>query len=837
MTPVIGPQFALVELSRLRIPPFMFYLTNRSVGSVSKLCRRIVLLLAVLVWPNVVRGVSASSDSAKPRPVPAPVSSAITESCIFCHEGPDAEGGFDLASLSGDLTNPAVMKRWMRVHDRTKSGEMPPPDMELDPEARAAVVKNTDRWIRTFERQVDSFYGRVRGRQLSHIQLERTLQDLLCIDRKLSRMLPADTRTHGFYGIAEGQSVSHYQIQSHLRLVDAALDAAADRLIGGRPKTLELDAKGIARKNPKSRNREPELRKGYALVWASQMAYYGRISPTRAPETGWYRITVKASAENKPKDHGVWCSVRSGLCVSSAPQLHWIGSFEAQNPAKQWTFEAYIEKDHVLEIRPADRTLKQGRFQGGQVGAGEGDGQNLSGVNLHSLRIERIYPEGDDDAARKALFGDLDIKLDHKPTRVRLPAAKSGQLINQLRVFASRAFRRPVSEDDLRPYVEMLRRDLRSDVPKVEALRNAYRTVLCSPRFLYHIEGQSNGRLDDHSIANRLSYFLTGGPPDEELRLAADEGLLIDDREILSQANRLLDGEGLDRFVDDFADQWLDLIDIDFTDPDNRLFPAFDTIVQNAMLEETRQTVRKLMADNAPARKLIDPRFTYLNSRLARFYGMPDKAKGEMALVKLDAGNVRGGLLGQGAIQKVTANGTDTSPVLRGVWISEKIFGYEIPPPPENVPAIEPDIRGAKTIREQLSKHTSSEQCAACHKVIDPSGYALENFDPSGSWRDRYVTARNRRSPKKQPPVDASFKMPNGKPFDDYLEFRSMVAKDQSRLARAFAGHLLTYATGASVRYSDRDDLDRIVEQTKAGQYRLRDILDSVVTSPLFVTK
>lgn len=260
--------------------------------------------------------------------------------------------------------------------------------------------------------------------------------------------------------------------------------------------------------------------------------------------------------------------------------------------------------------------------------------------------------------------------------------------------------------------------------------RAGYRALLCSPRFLYFYE--QPGPLNGYAIASRLSYLLWNRMPDDELLRLAGESKLREQDVIRGEVDRMLKDPRGRRFVEDFAAQWLDLSQIDFTEPDRKLYPGFDLVVQQSMLDETHAFVEKMLRDDLSVGNLLDSDFTFLNSRLARFYGIDGVAGDKLRPVKLEPDDHRGGLLTQGAILKITANGTTTSPVIRGVWVSERLLGVDIPPPPQNVPAIEPGIRGAKSIREMLAKHKSDASCASCHVKIDPPGFALENYDPGG---------------------------------------------------------------------------------------------------------
>lgn len=764
-----------------------------------------------------------------------PMSEFFASHCLDCHSGPDGEGGLDLTTIGTPLADPANFARWVRIHDRVRDGEMPPADYgQPDSGETERFLAGLGEPLRLEQERQWATEGRVRGRRLTNHQLERTLQDLLAIDVPLASLMSEEPRHDGFTNVADHQSISHFHLESHLKVVDHALDAAFDRAgEDGAVWRRDYGPKDLARANPKKRNRDPEMREGLAVVWSSGLIFYGRITSTKVKRDGWYRVTFRASAVKKPADHGVWCSVRSGPCVSSAPLLNWVGSFEATDEPQEWTFETWIPSGQMLEIRPADAKLKRARFQGGQVGVGEGEPQDVPGVALHSMTIERIHPGGDVADVRERLFGDLPMAMRNGRPEVD-EAVTAEALRAQWTRFASRAFRRPASDSELARYDELARAVLDSGQSPTDALRAAYRAILCSPRFLYFQEPV--GALDGHAIASRLSYLIGNTMPDPQLRRLADEGRLADPDTIRQEVDRLL---GTDRgrdFVRDFAGQWLDLVDIDFTEPDRKLYPDFDIVVQNAMLAETHAFLQDLLDRDASVGELLAADYTFLNSRLARFYGLDGVVGDAIRRVALPDGSPRGGLLAHGSILKVTANGTDTSPVLRGVWVSERLLGQPIPPPPENVPAVEPDIRGATTIRELLEKHKSDSSCAGCHRKIDPPGYALENFDAAGRWRDTYVRLSGGR-PRPGAVIDASETLPDGRAFAGFDEFRRHVSSDVPMIAKNLAEKWLVYGTGGPVSFADREDVGRIVARAAEHDFGFRSLLHAVATSPTFLTK
>lgn len=694
----------------------------------------------------------------------------------------------------------------------------------------------TKRWLNRHQHNQNVTQGRVRARRLTNLQLERTLQHLLGIDIPLAVHMPDEPRINGFTNVASGQSMSHFQLQTHLAVVDVALEEAFRRCLSAPDETRRVfTAPEIVRKDPKRRCREPELLDGKAVVWMSGTTFYGRIPVTTARDEGWYRIKVKASALNMPENGGVWCSVRTGPCVSSAPLLGWSGGFEATGAVREWLFEAWLPRGHMFEIRPGDSTLKSGKFRGGQIGAGEGTPQNVPGLAIDSLTLERFHKGPSNESIRRRLFGELEFKWDRQSRSGILISDTPGENIARLMTqFADRAFRRPVSAEVVAPYIQLVQQGLDDGIPIHVALRGGYRAILCSPRFLHFHE--TPGPLDNHALAARLSYFLWNSRPDAKLTKLADAGQIQTPKILQQQVNRMLKDDRGQDFVKDFTAEWLDLSEIDFTEPDRKLYSGFDVIVQQSMLAETHEFLRKMIRDNSSITNLIDSNYTFLNSRLARYYRI-NRVKGDsLRQVSLRPEDRRGGLLTHGSIMKVTANGTTTSPVIRGVWISERLLGVEIPPTPEGVPAIEPDIRGARTIREMLAKHKADSSCASCHVKIDPPGFALENFDPSGRWRDRYVSVvkgKRRQGPK----VNPEFDLADGRHFSSLKEFQTLIVSDDDVLAANMARQLLTYGTGAPCGFADREVVDRVVRQTDWNQHGLRSLIQAVVASSVFRTK
>ena len=443
----------------------------------------------------------------------------------------------------------------------------------------------------------------------------------------------------------------------------------------------------------------------------------------------------------------------------------------------------------------------------------------------------------------------------YRRTRVKAPLHNTLQFVSTqpkqdaerlITSFAHSAFRG--APTDARPFVALVHRWLDEGVDFTAAMRAGYKAVLTSSAFLYHQGGSAQPILASHEIAERLAFFLWGSMPDEEL-LQADLG---DPQELRAQTERLLADARANRFLDNFLGQWLDQRLLDFTAPDSDLYPEFSELMQWSIGEETRVFFRELLERDLSVRNVVDSDFAMLNDTLARHYGIPGVSGSHLQRVKLPADSVRGGVMTQASVLKVTANGTTTSPVVRGKWVLERIMGVPPDPPPPGVPAIEPDIRGAVTVQQQLEKHRSVASCASCHVKIDPPGVALENFDVIGGWRTTYRAMKQDREagrikylPDAPPPilyseglpVNSADQLADGRAFHDIRDFKELLLANPDQIARNVAEKLVVYATGAPVSFADRSEIDRIVTATKPDDHGFRSLIHAVVQSKLFKTR
>jgi len=472
-----------------------------------------------------------------------------------------------------------------------------------------------------------------------------------------------------------------------------------------------------------------------------------------------------------------------------------------------------------------------------------------------------------------------EIVITPKPSKEEHKLPKTPDVRTLLLEFANRAFRRPVSLTEMEPYAKIVTEQLSAGQSFEESMIAGYKALLCAPDFLFlgledgasmtdfqvrrkqHGSAALEGHRAEFALASRLSYFLWNSLPDDRLRKLAASGKLSQPKTLLGEIDRMLKDLRSDRFVEHFLDQWLELRDIDFTTPDRQLYPEFDPWLRDSMLAETRAYFRKLIDENRGVDHVVDSEFVLINQRLAELYDIRGVAGGQLQEVKLTSESPRGGLLTQAAILKVTANGTATSPVLRGAWVTERILGIPIKPPPPNIPAVEPDASGAVTIREQIERHRADPACASCHKVMDPPGLALESFDVIGGWRDRY-RASGRPQKIKVPgqkqkvleptievlgsrgrkvtirlggQVDPSGVLPDGRAFDNLQSLKQLLLEQREQLARNVAQKLAIYATGRGHRFSDREIIDSIVSGARQSDYGIRTLIERVVLSRLFI--
>ena len=811
--------------------------------------------------------------------IPKPLDELIQQTCFDCHGGDAAEGGLDLASLAFTLDDRKLRDRWILIHDRIHAGEMPPDPQELSDPDRRMLLKILNDAIEKADRADVVANGRGPLRRLTREEYEQNLRDILKLPLlDIRDMLPEDRDEHGFNKTGTVLDMSRVQLAAYLDAAESALQQAmADgskppqvtkyRAVGTKlftPKNTyggrqamfyAKDNKAVGVKELEAVKDDTTLE--LALFRSAHWPYFGYPRGFKAKLPGEYRVRFSARAVLQTQGYQLQPA------TESVPM-----TFRARKPSGPDVSGDVRATGGIMDIQPKPavyettvRLLPTETFEYSLLGLPVPLARNVNGgpptyryppfpeggqpgVAFQWLEVEGpLPPESWPPPSHQVLFDDFGIEVSSEN-----PTEDARSL---LRRFVDLAAREPVPAEALVRFEQLIQRRLEQGSPFPEAMLAGYKAFLCSSHFLYLREPSdpATGNLDQYAIASRLSHFLTNTCPDAALMELAAAGKFRNANTLRRETDRLISSPDFDRFVENFTDYWLDLRNIRRDEPDIRLHPEyrFDDYLIESMERETRTFFTAMIRDNLPASVLVDADFVYANDRLARQYGLEPLNGSKMQKVVLPDDSPYGGLLTQAAILKVTANGTSTSPVIRGAWIMERLIGQPPPPPPKSVPAVEPDIRGAKTIRELLALHTKSASCAACHARFDPVGLALENFDVLGGWRKRYrgieqgesVTGIDRAGHDfaytLAEPVDASGQLLDGSRFRDIHKLKSLLASNTRQLARNLLHQFTIYATGTPVRFSDRLEIQSLLDASELDGYRVRDLIHSLVQSRIFL--
>jgi hypothetical protein len=834
--------------------------------------------------------------------------SFIQKHCVECHDESVSEGDFRADLLGGNFGDPTGHKAWSRVLARVESGEMPPPKKKehLPASEVSAALGALKAAFHQDALAKHGETGRVRVRRLNRLEYENTVRDLLGIDTPLRDLLSEDDLRDGFSNQTAALSISPVHIQQYMAAADRALEAASVRQAKPETKTHRFAFDHEAEKpwSAYAHNRLQCNLHGEDLHFFLDthievpVALRQFEAVTReTPGTFRIRITTEALDTTGGEDliYSVWLA-------SGGKRRELLGHFDAKHRQQSVVeLTRFFDRGETLIIAPY-RMAKVRIDAGYSVYAPDKQEKMPKGwhhINNPNPPIATVGPaivvkpleitgpliESWPKPGHKLLYGDDTelapaaevAKTARVPDSILRPVKAYRQLKDTVTVrlsadkiepairdtltrFISRAFRRPAKAEEVELYQTMTRDRLAKGECLEVALNAAHRAVLCSPEFLFLVE--QGPKLNSHELAARLSYFLWRSAPDEGLRKLADKGELTKPDVLRKEAARLIASPRFEAFVTDFLAQWLNLREIDATTPDRDLFPEYfesigdgrqDVFLHDSLVGETRAYFRDLVERDLGAAMLVSAPYAYLNQRLAEHYELPPVKGAALRRITLPADSVRGGLLTQASILKVTANGANTSPVLRGVWLLERIVGTPAPPPPPNVGSIEPDTRGATTVREQLAKHQSVQTSAGCHQKIDPPGFVLEAFDPIGRYRDYYRTTETGEKLKdlkaffgahygqvkylKGATVDTRSQLPGGIEVADVRAYKAALATRPELLARNFVRKLATFATGVHTEAGDELVIDAILKKTKASGFGLRTLIHEVVQSELFTQK
>ncbi|MEQ8787594.1 MAG: DUF1592 domain-containing protein [Pirellulaceae bacterium] len=776
-------------------------------------------------------------DAVSAADIDSTVHAFLRQHCVKCHGGEKPKGDLRFDALAAPSADDDASETWARIAEVIEVGDMPP---KSQPRPDAQQIAGVVRLIG--EMMARGAEPPLALRRLNRTEYEHTIHDLLGIDTPLADLLPEDGSVQGFDNVADGLSISSILMERYLEAADVAFDGVIRRI-----EPLPPEARRAVMMESKENIDSVAKKKGGTIEVADSFVKFTpgwppvRLDAAHPIEGGVYRCRI-AVWPHQPSERTLVVAVYVGPLFGPGKR-RFMGMYDVtgtpQNP-RIIEFTTRVNEGHAMHIvpwiYPQHITYIHKDEPRPGVGVVWAETYGPLDQDFPSQAQKRLF--GDDEQITMA--EDRPIYMRHR-RGVKLHVVQSEKPREDaeriIREFVPRAFRRPVDDSVIEPYVQLTLARLDAGRTFEQAVRAGVTAVLCSPQFLLL---NRDGEVDDYTLASRLSYFLWSTMPDEELMQLAAEGKLRDPQVLHAQVERMLGDPRIERFIENFTGQWLDLREIEFTTPDAKLYPEFDELLQESMLGETRGFFRHLLENDLSVVNFIDSDFAVLNERLAKHYGI-DGVKGHenFRVVPLPEDSLRGGVLAQASVLKVTANGTSTSPVLRGVWVLDKLLGQPAPPPPPGVPAVEPDIRGAVTIREQLDKHRAIESCARCHVRIDAPGFALETFDVIGGQRDRYRSLGEGERVRNVNyrlglPVECDGQTADGRSFADFREFRKLLMEEREQVARAIAAKLLVYGTGRPITAADRAAVDEVVAAAKEKNLGLRSMIHAVVDNELF---
>ena len=743
--------------------------------------------------------------------------------CFDCHDDLEKKGDLDLVEkLEGTEFDGTL------VFENLINGKMPPAEKrQPSMEERSTLLK----WLAS--QQKDSVAPPFR--RISRHEFVHSVNDLLGTRLDLVDEIPEDRGTN-YFDTNRRISLSQEMLSAYFETADKMLDFAFPK--EGFPQEKLWTTNKLKDSHETYNIYLRPYEEGMLFSWTranngnNYSFFYDNFEP---PVAGWYDLTFEAKK---------------------------LGDFD-----EDISLQAYSGKYYYADDRPQPQrligviSLANRELDTYRIRAFLNPGENVS-VHSHSKHTFRkketeqgayikrmsaqgpVYDSWPPDSYRKA-FSDLSIEApprqlvqaslerDLGKSKILVASRSSKDLKPVLKRFAEKAFSSSLSDKELAPYLQVSQRKLKENGDFVQAARAGFKAIICSPRFLMAPGEYSN---ESYAAAASLARTLWLSVPDEELQMSLFEREGINRESLQSQIDRMLRDERSQRMIQSFSDQWLNLRSLNKVTPSLKLYPEYNDLLDHYLPIETRAYLNHLIQENLPISRLINSDFSFLNQRLAQHYGIGGVYGQELRKISFSPDVPRGGLLTMGSVLKVTTDGYDTSPILRGAWISKNIVGTPISPPPEEVPVIEPNHAESTTLKEQIEMHKSNKTCYACHKSIDPYGYALESFDATGQWRTRYrveiphertFTYRIKGFYSEAGQVDASGEI-NDTEFEDIFGLKDFLLSDHRKIAYNFAKKFFEYANGYTPSLRQRLDLyDRI--PTDAIDCRMKDLITNVL--------
>ena len=797
----------------------------------------------------------------------------MKQHCGKCHLGADAEGEFKLSSL-GKVPDNDSLEHWLNSLDRVKAGEMPPEDeSKLTDKDRRKLINYLRRQLEQFDHTQPRSKPTSQPRRMNNREFEASIADVLLIEDVGTHLptdnLLGDSRYHGFDTHAKTLGFSTFHLEQYIRAVRKIVDATI--LTGSRPqsKRYEVASNEMFAETTNQNTNRPERRgsvDGFDFLDPKRLAYFAPFK--HVPKSGWYRIKVRVIALDRGRydeeDTGMYDGdpIRLRVLMGGRERMidlvdnevmeisldEWMaegsrlkfqhptdglrllgnGNFKFQNRITAFYFKKY-EPDRYSKLVKTFKPARNGRRRQPDDWHNWVDHWMGPRPRLLSAEIEGPIYRNWPPQRQIALIG-------HEP------AIENAEAI--LRPIAQRAWRRPVRDGELSDILTLVR-NVHADSGIVDALKEGIVSILVSPQFLL----LNTEDLTQHErFASKFSYLIHGTTPTETLRDLVANGKLDSHASIVAELKNLIREGKAESFQRAFPFAWLELNDINFMAPDPAKYHHYHRkLVSEDMVNEVLHLFRHATQENVPVSELLLSNYSFVNADLAKVYGLDDVPKDSKFRKYVFEDGRRGGLLGSGAFLTSTADSLFTSPIHRAIYVMENFLGIHPTPPPADVEIKEPDVRQAKTIKEILTAHRSDKNCLACHQLIDPFGYAFENYGPDGSWRDVYqieeaveqnaATAKKRaRSKLTEIPIDAGAEFLNGTEYQGIQGYREILASkvNQDRIIRCFVTKLLTYANGVEPNAADFAEIDRIIKVSAAHDHRMVETIAAVIDSPMF---
>ena len=778
----------------------------------------------------------------------------LSTHCVSCHGPKKEKGDLRIDTLSRDFKAGMDSHLWAEVNERINAGEMPPEEQPRPNEQEISeFIAQLDQKLSEGKAARMAARPPVAHYRLSRKEYQNTVYDLLGVryDPTKPGELNEDTLWHGYERIGSQLSLSPSHVDRYYQAAEIVLDrafpqtegearkikkTAADlRYAGGEKQKEALKRFGI--KRPLRYLHFPgRVQQALSSNW------FGKTGPEHS---GLYKLRLQASGIRPPGGQPAHLSIGMKTSEENVEGILELDITAPEDSPQVYEAEVFLEMPTQLHFAVVATDVidrRQGAAFRNALSARD------SYIFTHSSETFLLNPNAPQmfDDKGNGIFSTVILDWIEWEGPIVTPQEKAlrkgifpennatvEQVSDRLQYFAERAWRRKVDPQELSGYLKSFQMDVEAGDKIEDAFRTAILRVLTSRNFIYLVEGEPKPRemLNEHELASRLSYFLWSSMPDNTLFSKANEGKL-NGLELNKQVDRMLSDGRIERFVDDFSRQWLQLHRVGMFPPDKKLYPKYDDWLETSMAHEPVEFFRELLRNNLPIESLLDSEWTMANARLCDFYGLPEPTKQGFQRVSLKPEHNRGGLLTMGGVLGLTSDGTRHRPVHRGVWLSETIFNKTPPPPPANVDPIEPvPPEGEKvTIRQRMEAHTRDPNCAACHKSIDPLGLAFDQYDAIGQWRthEHIPTGVG-----KNPPVDASGTLTDGREFNGSVEFKKLLLDDRDRFARAFIEHLCTYALRRVLTVDDKEDVTLILSKAKKKNYHIKDIVRAVAVSDL----